>query len=571
MIHPAKTISVLYFLSSLFFLTCSAQPDNSQFTHADTLRGSMNAERRYNVLKYEISITPDFDHKSIVGSNTITYEDSAEVTHTRNSNPNQRRVLQIDLHEPLEIDSIVQGNQKLEYTREGNAFHVSTLNEQQTKKQPSETCQFCIRKLTVYYHGFPKIALRPPWGGGFIFAKDTLGRPWMSVACEGTGASVWYPCKDYLGDEPDSGATLTMIIPDTLVGVANGRLIQKFPAGNRLTGWTWRVVNPINNYNIIPYIGKYVNWHKNFYGQKGTLDCNFWVLDYDLKKAMKHFSVVDSMLSCFEYWFGPYPFYEDGYKLVEAPYLGMEHQSNIAYGNHFLQGYLGEDLSGTGWGLKWDFIIVHESGHEWFGNNITCKDLADEWIHESFTNYSETLYTGHYFGKNAGDDYCIGTRKKIANIFPIIQYYGVNHQPEGSDEYYKGGNMIHTIRQVIHDEEVFRRVLRGLNQNFYHQTVTALDIQNFINKTTGIDFTPVFNQYLRSKNIPVLEYRFEDKTLSYHWTNCNQDFNMPVLVDVNGRRWLKPTTAWKKERISNLTKPELMVDRNFYVIQHQVD
>jgi aminopeptidase N len=571
MIHPAKRISILYFICSLFYWAASAQIETKQFTHADTLRGSLNAERLYNVLRYDITITPDFDHKSIVGTNIITYLDSVETIHSKNSLKNPSGIIQIDLQEPLEIDSIVQDGQQLAFKREGNVFHVRTLTGQSSANRLQEICSTCVRKLTVYYHGFPKIAVRPPWDGGFIFTKDSLGRPWMSVTCEGTGASVWYPCKDYLGDEPDSGASLTMIVPDTLVAVGNGRLFRKYPAGNRMTGWTWRVVNPINNYDIIPYIGKYVNWRKNFYGQKGTLDCSFWVLDYDLKKAMKHFSVVDSMLSCFEYWFGPYPFYEDGYKLVESSHLGMEHQSNIAYGNHFLQGYLGRDLSETGWGLKWDFIIVHESGHEWFGNNITCKDLADEWIHESFTNYSETLYTGQYFGKTAGDDYCIGTRKSIGNLYPIIQYYGVNHQPEGTDEYYKGGNMIHTIRQVIHDEEVFRRIMRGLNQHFYHQTVTALDIQNYINKISGIDFTPVFNQYLRSTHIPVLEYKFEDKTLSYRWANCNTDFNMAVLVDINGPRWLKPTTEWKKERISNLTKPELQVDRNFYVIQRMVN
>jgi aminopeptidase N len=248
----------------------------------------------------------------------------------------------------------------------------------------------------------------------------------------------------------------------------------------------------------------------------------------------------------------------------------MEHQSAIAYGNHFLQGYMGKDLSGTGWGLKWDFIVVHESGHEWFGNNITCKDIADEWIHESFTDYSETLYTGFYFGKDAGDAYCIGTRKDIVNQNPIIQYYGVNREPEGTDEYYKGGNMIHTIRQVIHNDEVFRRVMRGLNQNFYHQTVTALDIQNYINKVSGIDFTPVFNQYLRSTSIPVLEYEFEDKDLAYRWSSCNPDFNMPVRVDIGGERWLKPTTEWKKEHIPKNANPILQVDNNFYVLHKNI-
>jgi aminopeptidase N len=472
--------------------------------------------------------------------------------------------MQIDLQKPLEIDSIIQDHKSLSYVREGNVFHV-----QVSKRDPRMFVEQILSKrtLTVYYHGNPQIAVHPPWGGGFVFSKDSLGRPWISVACEGTGASVWYPCKDYLGDEPDSGASLTITVPDSLIAVANGRLIKKTRPAKGLISWTWAVVNPINNYEIIPYIGKYVNFSKTFYGQKGNLDCSYWVLDYDLKKAKKHFTVVDSMLSCFEYWFGPYPFYEDGYKLVQAPYLGMEHQSAIAYGNHFREGYDGRDLSKTGWGLKWDYIVVHESGHEWFGNNITCKDMADEWIHESFTDYSETLYTGNYFGKDAGDTYCIGLRKNIENKNPIIQYYGVNREPEGTDQYYKGANMIHTIRQVIHNDELFRKIMRGLNQNFYHQTVTAADIEQYINKVSGIDFTPVFNQYLRSTLIPVLEYRMEDKNLLYRWANCNPDFNMPVRVDVNGERWLKPTTEWKKERLPNQPNPALIVDKNFYVTQ----
>jgi aminopeptidase N len=567
MIQQAKRISVLCLVCNLFFLFAVAQPDKPVFTRADTLRGSMNAERAYNVLKYDISLTPDYENKSIRGSNTITYKDSAYAGQTSPQNLNQFGVIQIDLQEPLEIDSIIQDAQKLAFKREGNVFHVKTLNETSIKKRQLESCINCIRKLTVFYHGNPRIAVHPPWGGGFIFDKDSLGRPWMSAACEGLGASVWYPCKDYLGDEPDSGASLTIIVPDSLVAIGNGRLIRKFRPSKGLTSWTWAVVNPINNYNIIPYIGKYTFFSHTYFGQKGNLDCSFWVLDYDLQKAKKHFTVVDSMLSCFEYWFGPYPFYEDGYKLVQAPYLGMEHQSDIAYGNHFLEGYMGKDLSGSGWGLKWDYIVVHESGHEWFGNNITCKDIADEWIHESFTDYSETLYTGNYFGRDAGDAYCLGLRKNIENKTPIILYYGVNHEPEGTDEYYKGANMIHTIRQVIHNDELFRRILRGLNANFYHQTVTARDIQQYINKISGIDFTPVFNQYLRSTLIPVLEYKFEDNNMLYRWANCNSDFNMPLRVDVAGERWLKPTTEWKKERLPKQDNPVLLIDKNFYVTQ----
>jgi aminopeptidase N len=554
MIQQAKWISVLL-VCNLFSFFAGAQPEKPVFTHADTLRGSLNAERAYNVLKYDIVFTPDYQDQSIRGKNTITYTDSGI------------RTMQIDLQEPLEIDSIIRDNKKLNFSREGNAFHVQ-LKDYNDLSEPM--LSRIAKKLTVYYHGNPQIARNAPWDGGFVFTKDKLGRPWMSVACEGTGASVWYPCKDYLGDEPDSGASLTIIVPDSLVAVGNGRLVKKAYGGKGLTAWTWAVVNPINNYNIIPYIGKYVNFSRTYYGQKGNLDCSFWVLDYDLQTAKKHFNGVDSMLSCFEYWFGPYPFYEDSYKLVQAPYLGMEHQSDIAYGNHFLQGYMGKDLSGTGWGLKWDFIVVHESGHEWFGNNITCKDIADEWIHESFTNYSETLYTGFFFGKEAGDDYCIGTRTAIENKSPIIQYYGVNHEPEGTDEYYKGGNMIHMIRQVIHNDDLFRKIMRGLNQNFYHQTVTARDIQLYINKISGMDFTPVFDQYLRSASIPLLEYKFEGKNIFFRWTNCNPGFNMPVRVVINGERWLKPTTEWKKEKLPKQDNPVLLIDKNFYVNQKNV-
>jgi aminopeptidase N len=548
MIHQTKWISVIL-VSTLSFFFAGAQPDKPTFTRADTLRCSMNAERAYNVLRYDITITPDYENKSVEGMNIITYLDSSLYE------------MQIDLQEPLEIDSVVQDQKSLPFKREGNVFHVQVRTHSSNRVEPT----IFKRKLTVYYHGYPQIAKHAPWDGGFVFTKDALGRPWISVACEGTGASVWYPCKDYLGDEPDSGASLTIIVPDSLVAVGNGRLIKKFPASKGKTGWTWSVKNPINNYDIIPYIGKYVNFKRTYYGQKGNLDCSYWVLDYELQIAKVHFNGVDSMLSCFEYWFGAYPFYEDGYKLVQAPYLGMEHQSNIAYGNRFREGYDGKDLSGTGWGLKWDFIVVHESGHEWFGNNITSKDIADEWIHESFTNYSETLYTGFFFGKTAGNAYCIGTRQGIENKTPIIRFYGVNHGPEGTDEYYKGGNMIHMIRQIIHNDDVFRKIMRGLNQHFYHQTVTALDIQQYINKMSGMDFTPVFDQYLRSTSIPVLEYRLDDNNLIYRWAECNPGFNMPVRVDLNGEHWLKPTTEWKTERFVRGNKPELLIDKNFYV------
>ena len=311
--------------------------------------------------------------------------------------------------------------------------------------------------------------------------------------------------------------------------------------------YKWEVKNPINNYDIIPYIGKYVTWHEDYHGDKRKTGLDYWVLDYDLEKAKKQFKQVDRMLQCFEYWYGPYPFYEDGYKLVEAPHLGMEHQSAVAYGNHFQNGYLGRDLSGTGWGLKWDFIIVHESGHEWLGNNITTKDLADMWVHEGFTNYSETLYTDCQDGKEAGNDYGIGIRKNIENDKPIIAHYGVNEEGS-SDMYYKGGNMMHTIRQIINNDSLFRQILQRTEyKHFIIKLLTSKQIEDYISKQSGIDFSKVFDQYLRTTKIPTLEYKI-DGIISYRWTNCVAGFKMPVKISWGDKKntMITPTEEWQK-------------------------
>ncbi|HRF24405.1 MAG TPA: M1 family metallopeptidase, partial [Chitinophagaceae bacterium] len=362
------------------------------------------------------------------------------------------KLMQIDLQQPLEIDSIVfNGSQIHTFKRDGNVYMVDfgkfdfQIAADDTKIVKGKQAAF---SLNVYYHGKPRVAVMPPWDGGWIFSKDAKGRPWMTVACQGLGASVWYPCKDHQSDEPDAGATLSIIVADTLVAVGNGRLINKTDNKNGTTTWEWKVKNPINNYNLVPYIGKYVNYNDTLMGEKGKLDLNYWVLDYNLEKAKKQFGRdVKRMLHAFEYWFGPYPFYEDSYKLVESPHLGMEHQSSIAYGNKYLDGYLNSDLSGTGWGKKWDYIIVHESGHEWFGNNITTKDIADMWVHEGFTMYSEALFIEYYYGKKAADEYVAGLRSNINNDIPLIGLYGINREGSG-DMYNKGANMIHTIRQI---------------------------------------------------------------------------------------------------------------------------
>ncbi|HVM88707.1 MAG TPA: M1 family metallopeptidase [Puia sp.] len=540
-----------YYLLFTFYCCqyCIAQNSNEHFTHADTLRGSVTQERAWwDVLRYDIDINPNYENKSISGTNSITFKA------IDNGN-----IMQIDLQQPLQIQSIEWENTALEFKREGNIFHVEF---------PREIKKGNIEKLRITYQGNPRIAARPPWDGGWIFTKDKLGRPWMSVACQGLGASVWYPCKDYQGDEPDNGASITIGIPDTLVAIANGRLIQKKLNKDGSARYVWEVKNPINNYNIIPYIGKYVTWHEDYQGEKGKLDCDYWVLDYNLEKAKEQFKQADSMLHCFEYWFGPYPFYEDGYKLVEAPHLGMEHQSAVAYGNGFKNGYRGTDLSGSGWGLKWDFIIVHESGHEWFGNNITTKDLADMWVHEGFTNYSETIYTGCQYGIEPGNDYCIGTRKRIINDKPIIAHYGVNEEGSG-DMYYKGGNMLHTIRHMINNDSLFRRILRGINRDFYHQTVTSKQIEDYVSLHAKKDLSKVFDQYLRTTKIPVLEYKINGTVLSYHWSNCVTGFNMPLKIFAGKEQWIYPTETWQTLEIA--VGNDIKADRNFYIILKKLD
>jgi aminopeptidase N len=465
---PEMALRMKYFLLKtfailLFVLCCHFA--YSQYTHQDTLRGTSGPGRDWwDVKRYELLIIPDYSRKTIRGRSTIQFEWLKE------SPPG--KYMQIDLQRPLVIDSVVYQQKRLSFEIDGNAWMVGIPENTHPKKE----------EISIYYHGTPHEAVFPPWEGGWIWAKDSKGRPWMTVACQGLGASIWYPCKDYQGDEPDNGASLTIRAADPLVAVGNGRLKNKIKNNNGTTDWQWEVVNPINNYNIVPYIGYYSNWSEKYPGEKGDLDCSYWVLDYNLDKAKKQFGRdVKPMLKCFEDWMGPYPFYEDGYKLVESSHLGMEHQSAVAYGNKYMNGYLGTDRSGTGWGSKWDYIIIHESGHEWFGNNITTNDIADMWVQEGFTTYSETLFTECQYGKKAADEYTIGSRVNIDNDKPIIGPYGVNKEGS-SDMYAKGANMLHMIRKVINNDELFKSILRGIGKDFYHQTVNSADIEKYISQ-----------------------------------------------------------------------------------------
>lgn len=537
---------------SLLNIQCMAQPLNQKdkFNHQDTLRGSLGPERTWwDVLHYDVHVTPDYDAKAITGETTIQYK----VVKDKYAD-----YMQIDLQQPLKIDTIYyDGKLYINYPQkpfynEGNVWHVPL------PKAPKNS----VHSISIIYHGNPRIAKNPPWDGGWIFAKDAEGRPWMTVACQGLGASVWYPCKDHQSDEPDNGATLSITVDSSLVAVGNGRLKEKKSDGGKTT-WTWEVKDPINNYNLIPYIGKYVTWHEDYPGEKGKLDCDYWVLDYDLDKAKKQFTQVDDMLKCFEFWMGPYPFYEDGYKLVETPHLGMEHQSAVAYGNKFMNGYLGRDLSGSGWGKDWDYIIVHESGHEWFANNITSNDIADMWVHEGITDYTETLFVQCKSGKDAANAYTQGLRRTIRNDRPVIGPYGVNKEGSG-DMYNKGNNIMHMVRQIIDNDTLFRNILRGLNQTFYHKTVDSKDIENYIIKKSGKDLSKLFDQYLRTTQIPVLEYKIQSGKLLYHWANCIDGFNMPVKLS-NSDQWITPGTDWKELKSGGAMKDDLKIDNNFYI------
>jgi aminopeptidase N len=542
-----KRYFVLIFFSLLIVFSTNAQGLLGQkeniFTRQDTLRGSITKERIWWDLKYyHLDIKVNLADSTIIGSNTIRYK----VLLSSNK-------MQIDLQEPMKISKVTQDGKDLQFEREGSVFYITLVKPQILNE---------INEVTVFYGGKPKIAVNPPWDGGITWSKDKNGKPFIASTCQGLGASIWWPNKDHMYDEVDD-MLISVNVPNNLMDVSNGRLQSVIDKKDGTLTFTWYVSNPINNYGVNINIGDYATFSEVYKGEKGDLNCDYFVLRDNLAKAKIHFNEVTKMLKAFEHWFGPYPFYEDSYKLVEAPYLGMEHQSSITYGNGYQNGYLGRDISGSGWGAKFDYIIIHESGHEWFANNITYKDIADMWIHESFTCYSENLFVEYYYGKIAGAEYVRGQRKGIKNKLQMIGKYDVNH--EGSDLYNKGANMIHTLRQIVNNDEKWRGILRGMNSTFYHQTVTTNQIEDFLCQQTGLDLSSFFNQYLRDIKIPTFEYNIKDYILSYRWTNCITGFNIPLKVNLNGKeQWLNPTTEWATLPFT-AKDLKLEVDKDFYV------
>lgn len=540
-----KNLKSLLFTFCLIILCTSTT--QAQFSFYDSALGSDGLYRqKWNVLHYEIFVEPDINSKTISGYNNITFFD------------NGAQLMQIDLKQPMQVDKIEGKFGDINFRRDSNIVWVM-LRDTAAKFKINPDTNF----IKIYFSGKPKIARNPPWDGGWVWKKDAYKNPWISVACQGEGGSLWYPCKDANFDKPELGATLKIKVPDSLEAVGNGRLANvTFDSAGKKT-FTWVVTAPISTYNIVPYIGKYVPIEDVYTGEKGTLTLDYRILYYNKDKAAKHFTQVKEMLKAFEFWFGPYPFYADGYKLVEAPFLGMEHQSAIAYGNNFKQGYYGTDLSKSGWGLKWDFIIIHESGHEWFGNSISYRDVADMWINEGFTNYSEVLFTDYYYGLNAGNEYLIGLKNNIKNDIPVTGVYGVHN--EGSDDmYYKAAAMIHIIRQLVNNDDKFRKMLREMNKKFYHSSVSAAEIENFIISYTGLKISKVFEQYLHTVKVPELNVKINKKHLYYKWSNCVEGFNMPVkIITSQGKKiLLHPSEKIKRIKISGNS---ITVVKNFYV------
>jgi aminopeptidase N len=538
----------LIFLALLSFsLPAASQylaPEHKVFTHQDSLRGSITPQRAWwDLIYYHLDIVVNPSDSTIFGSNTVTYRVI-----------NSADVMQIDLQPPLSISEAFQNGRSLGFTREGNVYWIKMTEVQQAGK---------LYSVILKYGGKPKVSVRPPWEGGITWKKDRNNLPFIASSCQGDGASLWWPCKDHMYDEPDS-MLISVNVPSNLMDVSNGRLRNVVTQKNKTTTYNWFVSNPINNYGVDINIAGYTHFSDVFNGEKGKLTCDYYVLKEDLEKAKIQFKQAQMMLKAFEYWFGPYPFYEDGYKLVEAPYLGMEHQSSVTYGNGFRNGYRGIDVSGSGWGDKFDFIIIHESAHEWFANNITYEDIADMWIHESFANYSECLYVEYYYGKEAGREYVLGSRRNIRNDRTITGIYNVNFSGSG-DMYYKGGNMLHTLRQIINDDEKWRDMLRGLNRDFYHQVVKGSQIEEYLSKKSGIDLKSFFDQYLRDIRIPVFEYFVRDRKLTFRWNNCVRGFNMPLKIYVSGvERSIVPISGFTTIDLET-DNAVIVVDPNYYV------
>ncbi len=548
----SKFILCLLFITGFICHESQAQifKATELFSRADSLRGQLTSLRTcYDIHYYHLDVKVDIANKFIAGSNLFRFSANEDF-----------QKLQFDLFDNLSVDKIEYNGQSLPFKREHHAVVVDF---------PQIVTKGKTDSFIVYYSGHPLQATRAPWDGGFDWKKDSKGKPWVATACQGLGASVWWPNKDHQSDEVDS-MLISVAVPRGLMNVSNGRLINKVRLKDGYDRFDWKVSNPINNYNIALNIGDYIHFSEVYTGEKGPLDIDYYILRENNNEQKKNHlrKNVQQTLQAFEYWFGPYPFYEDGYKIVETAHLGMEHQSAIAYGNKFQNGYLGEDGSNSGWGMKWDFIVVHESGHEWFGNSMTAADLADMWIHEAFTNYSEALFIDYFYGKEASQAYVNGNRFTIRNDRPLQGPYHVNKS--GSvDMYNKGGVIMNMLRTILNDDDRWHSILRGLNSTLYHKQVDYNDIVNYINDHSGHRLSKFFEQYIQYKSLPVLDIKFAANGKIYlRWISEVDRFEMPIHI---GKKEEKKelfyiSGQYKEINIPGLTKENISVDTfNYYI------
>lgn len=530
------------------------------FTRADTLRGTLTPIRTcYDVKFYDLHITLNPDERELWGYNEISFDAT--------SNFNQ---MQIDLFDFWKIDSIIFEKKQATYKREFNAVFI-TLPRNIAKGEQA--------KLRFYYSGKPMVAKHAPWDGGFSYTKDPNGKHFIGVSCQGLGASSWYPNKDHQSDEPDS-MYMSCAVPNDLYCFMNGQFRGKkdevAPMSNskakQYTRYHWAVTYPINNYAVSLNIADYAPFHDYYVSGKDTLKLHYYPLSVNADKAKLHFEQVKPMLKCYEERFGRYPFWRDGFALVETPYLGMEHQSGIAYGNNYKQGYTGFDITGTGIGNRFDYIIIHEAGHEWWGNSVTSADIADMWIHEGFCTYGESMYVECMYGKNEAIKYVNGSKKGIDNDRPIIGHYGVNKEGSG-DMYGKGAVMLNCIRSTIDNDSLWFSILKGIANDFKHGTVNTEMIVNYINKRAGKDLTPIFDQYLRYTDIPILQYRTQKRgkntELSYRWIASIKEFNMPMkLTDgTQTTQTLQPNAEWQKTTLRNTLPAQIKFANDLFYFE----
>jgi len=544
---------VILFLLISLNITLQAQTDyfsKYTFTEADTLRGMLRPERtNFDVTFYELDIKVDINKRFLSGSVGVHFDAVEDIDR-----------IQLDLYQNMKVKSVEWYGKTIPHRRMHDAFFVE-FPETIRKGNHSQ--------IRVYYEGNPTTAQNAPWDGGFVWRSDKNGKPWVGVACEGDGASMWWPCKDHLTDEPDS-MSIQIAVPDELVCVANGELKRKKSMSNGYTRYDWFVSYPINSYNVSVNIADYANFKEIYTAEDGEeLELDYYVLSYNLNKAKKHFKQTHKVLACFEKYFGKYPFWKDGFGMVETPYLGVEHQGVIAYGNQYMRGYLGGLIPSD---MDWDYIIVHETGHEYFGNSISAGDIAEVWIHESFTTYMEALYVECTMSYKDAVRYLQSQRGFIRNQEPIVGPLNVNFEGwGGSDHYYKGSWVLHTLRHAIADDELWFDLLRSFYNRYAISVVKTEDFVNFVNQCTKRDYSPFFEQYLFHPNIPILEYRLNQKgkklQLEYRWQTDVKTFDMPILVGTKDNYTrIEPTSEWKKTTLPKTNTADFEVATELFYV-----